>query len=53
MRLPKKNILNESEELTMKDTRSELACDLNYEAEYNRLKEEFEKMKAERERLSG
>lgn len=29
-----------------------MACDLNYEAEYSRLKEEFAKLKADRDYLA-
>lgn len=36
----------------MNDNKSELTCGLNYEAEYNRLKEEFEKMQADRDYLA-
>lgn len=35
----------------MNDNKSELTCGLDYEAEYNRLKEEFEKMRADRNYL--
>jgi hypothetical protein len=35
----------------MTDNKSELTCGLDYEAEYNRLKEEFEKMRADRDYL--
>jgi hypothetical protein len=36
----------------MNDNKSELHCGLNYEAEYNRLKEEFQKLKADRDYLA-
>jgi hypothetical protein len=35
----------------MTDNKSEPTCGLDYEAEYNRLKEEFEKMRADRDYL--
>jgi hypothetical protein len=35
----------------MNDNKSELTCGLNYEAEYYRLNEELEKMRADRDYL--
>jgi hypothetical protein len=55
MRLPRKTSLNELEEQLVKNNDTsdkDLTCSLNYEAEYNRLMKEFEKLKADRDYLA-
>jgi hypothetical protein len=54
MRLPRKTFFNESEEQLVKNNDTsdrDLTCSLNYEAEYHRLMEEFQKLKADRDYL--
>lgn len=52
MRLPNKRIQTGPDEGTLQKSDNDMTCGPNYEAEYYRLKEEFEKMKADRDYLA-
>ena len=55
MRLSKNSISVTKENDTMEESinkEKDLTCSINYEAEYNRLVQEFEKLKADRDYLA-